>query len=113
MKMSGGSGIDGYRDPSSLSRASEPLMRVEPLTSSERSEALKVVEKLRDRILMKHSNAAKAFKAIDVDGDESLSYEEFGKLVSTWMPSLSFVQIDRACRLLDKVLPLEHPLSTP
>ena len=71
------------------------------LNASRRHEAAVAMESMRKRLLAKHANLRDAFRSIDVDSDNTLSYEEFGTLVSQWMPDLQPMQVHDVCRLLD------------
>ena len=66
-----------------------------------RHAAARAMEDLKKKLYSKHKNLRDAFRAIDVDADHSLTYDEFGQLVSDWMPELDETRVRDVCRLLD------------
>ncbi len=71
------------------------------LSVARRHEAALAMETIRQRLLTKHANLRDAFRAIDVDSDNTLSYDEFGQLILQWMPEIDPGKCDDVCRLLD------------
>ncbi|KOO34580.1 hypothetical protein Ctob_007872 [Chrysochromulina tobinii] len=71
------------------------------LNAMQRHDAAIAMETIRQRLLTKHANLRDAFRAIDVDSDNTLSYDEFGQLILQWMPELEPGKCDDVCRLLD------------
>jgi Ca2+-binding EF-hand superfamily protein len=73
----------------------------ESLDLSRRHAAAQAMETMKQRLQTKYSNLRDAFRSIDVDSDNTLSYTEFGGLISEWMPELSEQKVHDVCRLLD------------
>ena len=56
---------------------------------------------MKQRLQTKYANLRDAFRSIDVDSDNTLSYTEFGGLVSEWLPELDSSKVHDVCRMLD------------
>lgn len=66
-----------------------------------RHEAAVAMERMKQRLQTKYANVRDAFRSIDVDSDNTLSYAEFGGLVSEWLPELAPERVKDVCRLID------------
>ena len=73
----------------------------ESLDIHRRHAAAQAMETMKQRLQIKFTNLRDAFRSIDVDSDNTLSYTEFGGLVSEWMPELPEERVRDVCRLLD------------
>lgn len=71
------------------------------MSVAQKHDAAIAMETIRRRLLTKHTNLREAFRAIDVDSDNTLSYDEFGQLILQWLPELDPTKCDDVCRLLD------------
>ena len=71
------------------------------LDLNRRLAALTSMVELNTRLQQKYANLRDAFRSIDVDSDNTLSYTEFGQVVIDWMPELNEEKARDICRLLD------------
>ena len=73
----------------------------ETLDVRRRHAAAKAMDTMKQRLQTKYTNLRDAFRSIDVDSDNTLSYNEFGALIGEWMPELNDEAVRDVCRLLD------------
>jgi Ca2+-binding EF-hand superfamily protein len=81
--------------------AAQRAADVGDLNVHRRLAAATAMDTMKQRLQTKYAHVREAFRKIDVDSDNALSYDEFGGLVSEWLPELPQEQVRDVCRLLD------------
>jgi Ca2+-binding EF-hand superfamily protein len=97
----GGKHVEMESDTRDRQAAAAAVARSIELDAPRRHAAAISMDELKRRLHAKYANLRDAFRAIDVDSDNTLSHAEFGTLVSEWMPELSEHRVGDVCRLLD------------